>query len=76
MKEKLRKLDGKPTEPGYYWYRARNGGWGGVLQVYKGHGDGGLVVVTGSGNVAPLTDYDGQWSERIPDCDWEGEGLP
>lgn len=74
MKEKLRKLDGKPTEPGYYLYRGNSGAF--MVDVQGGSGDDLYAYWHGCEESDRVQDMDGQWSERIPDCDWEGEAPP
>lgn len=81
-KMKLRRLQYLPTEPG--WYFNDDGLIVRPLEIRDStitvHGSSssrqytGLYVV-GNGEVQdrPVDDYTGQWSERIPDCDWEGE---
>lgn len=73
MKEKLRKLDGKPTEPGSYRYT--EDGWSGdaILAVFYSACNR-LYADNDSGVAGWVDELPGQWSELIPECDWEGEG--
>lgn len=73
MKEKLRKQGGKPTEPGYYWYRTEHG-FPQVVEVAPHQNKGELeAYFTGWECGEFVKDMEGQWPGRIPDCDWEGE---
>lgn len=71
MKEKLRKLDGKPTEPGWYLYRE-----GLEIKCVELCDDEFYAYWHGCEESDRVEWMSGQWSERIPDCDWEGEEPP
>ena len=50
------KIDGLPTEPGWYWVRRRNGEWV-LMEVYAGRSGQLLGTVDGREHAEPIREF-------------------